>query len=124
MLSGQRGLVIDNVVSATVVLASGEIVKASEDSNADLFWALLGAGQNFGVMTELVLQAYPQGDVFKGTMVFLPTSGNITKLVAAVNDLYQVPQGGRSESGGRGMGLLGTILPSPVWPKMIYADFS
>ncbi|KAK5134611.1 hypothetical protein LTR08_006267 [Meristemomyces frigidus] len=97
MLSGQRGLVIDNVVSATVVLASGEIVTASEDENADLFWALLGAGQNFGVTTEFVLQAYQQSEVYKGTMVFLPTPENITKLVAAVNHLYHVAKGGRSK---------------------------
>ena len=107
MLSGQRGLVIDNVVAATVVLASGKIVRASKSENADLFWALLGAGQNFGVVTELVLQAYPQEDVFKGTMVFLPTPETIKKLVAAVNELYHVPEGGQSKSKGRGMGLLG-----------------
>ncbi|KAK5111596.1 hypothetical protein LTR85_011825 [Meristemomyces frigidus] len=111
MLSGQRGLVIDNMVGATVVLANGEIKKASKEENSDLFWALLGAGQNFGVTTEFVLQAYPQKDVYMGTMVFMPTPENVTKLVKAVNDFYRVPEGGVSKSEGRGMGLLGLGKP-------------
>ena len=40
MLTGKYGLVIDNLVSATVVLANGEIKQASKTKNADLFWAL------------------------------------------------------------------------------------
>ena len=111
MLSGQRGLVIDNMVGATVVLANGEIKKTSKAEDADLFWALLGSGQNFGVTTEFVLQAYPQKDPFMGTLVFRPTPENITKIVNAVNDLYQVPEGGRSKSQGLGMGLLGLAKP-------------
>jgi len=111
VLSGERGLVIDNMVEATVVLANGEIKTASKDQNADLFWALLGSGQNFGVTTEFVLQAYPQKDMFYGTMVFLPIPENMTKLVKAVNDLFSVPEGGRSKSEGRGMGLLGMAKP-------------
>lgn len=119
MLSGQRGLVIDNMVSATVVLANGEIKKASKEDDSDLFWALLGAGQNFGITTEFVLQAYPQKDVYMGTMVFLPTPENITKLVEAVNDLYHVPEGGVSESKGRGMGLLGLAKPPDAGGKTV-----
>ena len=49
VLSGKRGLVIDNTVAFTVVLASGDIKAASKHENPDLFWALNGAGQNFGV---------------------------------------------------------------------------
>ncbi|KAM3418135.1 hypothetical protein BST61_g6339 [Cercospora zeina] len=63
-LSGKYGLTIDNVVSITTVLASGDVVKASETEYPDLFWALRGAGQNFGVATEFVLKAYPQGEVY------------------------------------------------------------
>lgn len=111
MLSGQRGLVIDNMVGATVVIASGEVVKVSKDENPDLFWSLLGAGQNMGVTCEFVLQAYPQKEVYMGTLAFLPTPENITKVVKAVNDFYTVPEGGRSKSQGRGMGLLGLVKP-------------
>lgn len=44
-LSGRYGLTIDNLLSVDIVLASGEQVVASERENADLFWAVRGAGQ-------------------------------------------------------------------------------
>ncbi|KAK4898339.1 hypothetical protein LTR27_003935 [Elasticomyces elasticus] len=111
-LSGEHGLVIDNVVGATVVVANGEIKHVSETENPDLFWALLGAGQNFGVTT--VLQAFPQGDMCIGTMLFAPTPENVSRLVAAVNDLYEVKhtlQGPKSKSQGRAMTLLSIAKP-------------
>jgi FAD/FMN-containing dehydrogenase len=46
------GLTIDSLVAATLVTAEGEQVRAAEDENADLFWALRGGGGNFGVVTE------------------------------------------------------------------------
>ena len=117
-LSGERGLVIDNIISATVVLANGEIKLASEGENLDLLWAIQGAGQNFGVTSEFVLQAYPQKELFMGTMLFPPTPAIIKKLVAAINDLYEVRQtsSGRrsSKSAGKSMGLLGLVKPPPL----------
>ncbi|KAK3650875.1 hypothetical protein LTR22_012351 [Elasticomyces elasticus] len=113
-LSGEHGLVIDNVVSATVVVANGEIKHVSETENPDLFWALLEAGQNFGVTTEFVLQAFPQSDMCIGTMLFAPTPENVSRLVAAVNDLHEVkhtPQGPKSKSQGRSMTLLSIAKP-------------
>ncbi|HUG64670.1 MAG TPA: FAD-binding oxidoreductase [Gaiellaceae bacterium] len=52
-LSRKYGLSLDNLVSVDVVTADGKEVRASEEENADLFWAMRGAGANFGVATTL-----------------------------------------------------------------------
>ena len=120
VLSGTRGLVIDNTVSFTTVLASGEIKKATKQENPDLFWALNGAGQNFGVTTEFVLQAYPQKELYLGTLLFPATPEHISKLVKALNDLYGVketPNGPQTKSLGKAMCLIGFAKPPPAEGK-------
>jgi FAD/FMN-containing dehydrogenase len=55
-LARQHGLSCDTVVSFTVVTAAGDVVRASADENAELFWGLRGGGGNFGVVTEFEFQ--------------------------------------------------------------------
>ncbi len=71
-LSGRYGLAIDNLLSVKMVLADGSYVTASSHSHPDLFWAVRGAGQNFGVVTEFVYKAHDQGPVYSGMLVFTP----------------------------------------------------
>jgi hypothetical protein len=66
----KHGLACDNLLSAEMVTAEGELVRASEDENADLFWALRGGGGNFGVVTGLEFALHPVGPVVLGGVVF------------------------------------------------------
>jgi FAD/FMN-containing dehydrogenase len=56
--SHMHGLALDSVVGVTVVLADGRVVDASETRNADLFWAIKGAGSNFGIVAEWKLATF------------------------------------------------------------------
>ncbi|PPQ72897.1 hypothetical protein CVT24_001494 [Panaeolus cyanescens] len=58
-LSGKYGLGVDNILQATVVLADGRAVVTSETQEPDLFWAIRGSANQFGVVVELVLKVYP-----------------------------------------------------------------
>ena len=58
-LERKHGLACDNLVAAELVTASGELVRADEDTNPELLWALRGGGGNFGVVTALELGLHP-----------------------------------------------------------------
>ena len=55
------GLALDNLLSVEIVTADGVIHTASQKHNADLFWAVRGAGSNFGVVTSFEFQCHPFG---------------------------------------------------------------
>ena len=64
------GLTCDNVLSFEVVTADGEVLTASAERNADLFWALRGGGGNFGIVTSFLFRAYPVATVLGGLIVY------------------------------------------------------
>lgn len=69
-LARKFGLTIDHVVAAEIVLADGRIVRADADNEPDLFWAIRGAGGNFGIVTAFELDAYRLGNVVQAIQVF------------------------------------------------------
>ena len=70
-LSRKWGMTVDNLIAVDVVNASGELVRASEKENSDLFWALRGGGGNFGVVTRFEFRLHAVGpEVYAGLVVF------------------------------------------------------
>ncbi|KAH8651349.1 hypothetical protein BX600DRAFT_516920 [Xylariales sp. PMI_506] len=57
--SNAHGFACDNVASYEVVTATGDVITASPDDNQDLYWALRGGGNNFGLVTRFELVSYP-----------------------------------------------------------------
>ncbi len=66
------GLSIDSLLSVDIVTADGQLRRASATENEDLFWAVRGAGSNFGVVTSFEFQAYPLGPMVTVAAVFYP----------------------------------------------------
>ena len=73
-LMGKFGLTVDNVLGMDLVTADGSYVRADQDENPDLFWALRGGGGNFGVVTSIDYQLHPHGPIVLGGLVAWPIS--------------------------------------------------
>jgi len=68
-LAGKYGLTCDNLLSADVVTADGEILVASVKENPDLFWGLRGGSGNFGIVTSFEYQLHPVSTVLGGLVI-------------------------------------------------------
>jgi hypothetical protein len=67
---GVAGATCDTFIGAEVVMSDGRVLDVTADRDADLMWALRGAGANFGIVTRLTYRAYPLGKVFGGSLTF------------------------------------------------------
>jgi hypothetical protein len=106
LISRQKGLTLDNLISANVVLSNGTEVTASLTQNSDLFWSLRGAGSAFGVVTSFTFKTFdaPENNiVFKYSLSpanaaeladFLATLQNftMTSQPAELNMRWFLPQ--------------------------------
>ncbi|MEP7245636.1 MAG: FAD-binding oxidoreductase [Gammaproteobacteria bacterium] len=86
-LMRRYGLTVDNLVSAQVVLANGQLVEASPTSNADLFWALRGGGGHLGVVTRFTYRLYPVSTVLAGPLWY--RAERAPQVLRAVRELHQ-----------------------------------
>ncbi|KAE8361336.1 hypothetical protein BDV27DRAFT_29300 [Aspergillus caelatus] len=115
-LTGQYGLAIDNMLWARMILADGSIVMASEEQYPDLFWAIRGAGQSFGVAVELGFRAHKQDHhVFAGTLLF--TVDKLPAIVSFANQFETITDGKQ----GFYFGL--TMLPSMAQSSILVVVF-
>ncbi|CAG9998324.1 unnamed protein product [Clonostachys byssicola] len=72
--SSREGFISDNVVNFEVVLESGKVVNANAKENSDLYKALRGGGNNFGVVTRVTLRTFKQGKFYGGSVFYFPQS--------------------------------------------------
>ena len=62
-LRRKYGLSLDNLLSVEIVTADGQVRTASATENEDLFWAVRGAGSNFGAITSFEFRLHPVGPI-------------------------------------------------------------
>jgi FAD/FMN-containing dehydrogenase len=73
-LMRRHGLAADNVLSADVVTADGDLVHASAEQHDDLFWGLRGGGGNFGVVTSFEFRLHPVGPTILAGILLHPAA--------------------------------------------------
>ncbi|SMH42817.1 FAD/FMN-containing dehydrogenase [Rathayibacter oskolensis] len=69
-LSRSRGLAASSVTAIELVLADGNLLRATAEEHAELFWAVRGGGGNFGIVTALEFRVYPVSEVSAGMLLF------------------------------------------------------
>ena len=69
-LMGKHGMTIDNLLSADLITADGQVLTASATENPDLFWGLRGGGGNFGIISSFEFQLHEIGPVLAGKVVY------------------------------------------------------
>ena len=93
-LMGLHGLGVDNVLSMNVVTPAGKAITVTPQTDAQLWFALRGAGPNFGIVTSATLKSYPVAtpsglNAWLGALVF--TSNQLEKLIQAIDQLVLQP---------------------------------
>ncbi|WP_405748256.1 FAD-binding protein [Streptomyces canus] len=86
LMSRLHGLTIDHMRAAELVLADGSLIRTDTEHSPDLFWAVRGAGTNFGVATAFEFQAQPVREVIVAMTVYdaADTAAFLTRWAAAV----------------------------------------
>ena len=69
-LARKHGLSSSSVLSAEIVTADGQVVRADRETDPDLFWALRGGGGSFGVVTEVEIALYPVTEAYAGWLAW------------------------------------------------------
>lgn len=98
------GMTIDDLLAADVVTADGKLLRADEQSNPDLFWAIRGGGGNFGVVTRFQFRMHPVKNVYGGMLILPATAGTIAGFMAAAEAAPEELSG------------IANVMPAPPMP--------
>ena len=113
-LRRKHGLSIDSLLSVDIVTADGRFRRASATENEDLFWAVRGAGSNFGVVTSFEFRAHEVGPtVFVGA-IFYPLEDAPTILPAWRDFMAEAPEELSS------LAICWSIPPHPPFPPELH----
>lgn len=83
-LAGKYGATCDNLLSANVITADAELLKANASTNEDLYWAIRGGGGNFGVASTFKYQLHAVNEILGGKLVY--TIENVRPIVTFFNE--------------------------------------
>jgi hypothetical protein len=110
-LSRRDGMTIDHLLAVELVTADGRLVRASADSESELFWGLRGGGGNFGIATAFEYGMVDAGIVYGGALL-LPATWNVLRGIAPI-----------AASAPEGLTVIANYMPAPpapfVPPEMI-----
>lgn len=101
-LSQQKGWIADNVINFELVTGNGDVLQVNDDTHPELFWALKGGGNNFGIVTRFDLKTYEEKPIL-GINIAYPNS-SIPQFMEAMSS-WMVEGGGHEDS-------KGSIMPS------------
>jgi FAD/FMN-containing dehydrogenase len=112
--SRKLGLACDNLISAELVTASGEVLEVSEKNHPDLFWALRGAGSSFGIVSTFKFHLQRVGPVVYGGMRGFP-GDRAEQILRLVAEMY-----GRTPPELNVLAILTTAPPAPFIPEAFH----
>jgi len=103
-LGRKHGLTIDDLLAAEIVTADGRLRVVDAEHEPDLFWAIRGAGANFGVVTRFKLRLHELDDVVGGILILPATAETIAGFIAA------------AEAAPEELGTIANVMPCPPMP--------
>ncbi|ESK81659.1 putative fad dependent oxidoreductase [Moniliophthora roreri MCA 2997] len=125
----QYGLAIDTIVAHDLVLPNGTFIKVTNETDPDLFFALKGGFNNFGIVTSFTMQAFPQTDVWAAQLIYpMNASRTVHQAIddwsayntdVKANALFEYSASGLSETS-----ILARLFyDGPVLPNGIFDEF-
>jgi len=116
--ASKRGWACDNVASFELVTASGTAINVSATSYPDLYWALRGGGNNFGIVTNFKLDAFALGQMWGGQRVYLEDA-----YPAVLDAIHQFTVSGSVKDEDAAQIVVSALISLPTRGRLMCPDF-